>query len=165
MKANLKALAMIFSVILNMVFVAAYIAYRIPLFSSGERHGDSRGPLFLELNLTARQVEQFQAERNQFHVRLQELGEQVKNKQIELIDLLAIIPPDQRVIEEKQGEIRTLQGAIQDSVIMHMLHVSTFLTLEQRSRFFQLVKVRIENSGQPCPPWAKPFESGPAGGQ
>jgi Spy/CpxP family protein refolding chaperone len=164
MKGNLKTLAMIFSVILNIVFVATYIAYRVPLSTSGERQQDSMGPLFVELDLTARQLEQFQAERSKFHARLQELGEEVKNKQIELIDLLAIVPPDQRVIEAKQGEIRNLQTAVQDSVIRHVLHVSTVLTPEQRSHFFQLIKVRIENSGQPCPPWGKPFERGPAGG-
>jgi Spy/CpxP family protein refolding chaperone len=165
MKGNLKALAMIFSVILNIVFVATYIAYRVPLSTSGERQGNPRDPLFLELDLSTQQLEQFQVERNHFHARLQELGEEVKKKQMEFIDLLAIVPPDQRVIEAKQGEIRNLQTAVQDSVIRHVLHVTTFLTPEQRTRFFQLIKARIESSGQPCPPWGKPFERGPAGGR
>ena len=81
----------------------------------------------------------------------------------ELIDLLAAKPPDQLAVEKKQEEIQRLQGTVQDRVIVHFLQASSFLNPEQRTRFFQLIKGRIETSIQACPPWMRSDGQGQPG--
>jgi hypothetical protein len=125
---------------------------------AGVHQSAPRGPLYLQLDLAPEQLTRFKAERDRFHAQIQELGLQIKTKQIELIDLLGATPADQQTIEKKQEEIQNLQRAVQDRVIVHFLEESSNLSLEQRTRFFQLVKARIEASVQACPPWMRPPE-------
>lgn len=162
MKENLKTILIISSVALNAVFAATYVVYKLPSLAGGQL-ATSRGPLFLQLDLTPDQLAEFKAERDRFHGELQELGQETKKKQVELIDLLGDTTPDQQAVEKKQEEIRHVQRTVQDRVIVHFLRESGLLTPEQRTRFFQLIKGRIETSSQACPPWAKPFEKGQAG--
>jgi Spy/CpxP family protein refolding chaperone len=154
MKENLKLVLFIASVALNAVFAATYVAYKLPSLA-GVQQATSTGPLFLQLDLTPDQLTKFNAERDRFHAQLQVLGQEVKTKQLELIDLLAAKPPDQLAIEMKQVEIQHIQGTVQDGVIVHFLQASSFLSPEQRTRFFQLIKGRIETGLQACPPWMR----------
>jgi Spy/CpxP family protein refolding chaperone len=157
MKDNLKTILFIASIALNVVFAGTYVTYKLPSIA-GVHQPAPRGPLFLQLDLTPEQLTRFKAERDRFHAQIQELGLQIKTKQIELIDLLGATPNDQQAIQRKQEEIQRLQGAVQDRVIVHFLQESSHLSSEQRTRFFQLVKARIETSVQACPPWMKPLE-------
>lgn len=82
---------------------------------------------------------------------------------VSYLDLLAVNPPDQLAIEKKQEEIQRIQGSAQDQVIVHFLLAGSFLNPEQQSRFFQLIKGRIETGTQVCPSlvatrWAEPVE-------
>ncbi len=162
MNENIKKILFIASVAMNVVFAATYATYKVPSLA-GVQRASPKGPFFLQLDLTPDQLSRFKEEREKFHARLQELGQEIKAKQIELIDLLGGMTHDQQAIEKKQEQIQHLQGAVQERVIAHFLSQSGFLTPEQRTRFFQLIKSRIETSIQVCPPWAKPFEKGPAG--
>ena len=162
MKDNLKRILFIASVALNAVFVVTYVTYRLPSLA-GVQQGAPKGPLFLQLDLTPDQLTKFNAERDRFHTQLQALGQEVKTKQIELIDLLAAKPPDQLAVEKKQEEIQRLQGTVQERVIAHFLQASSFLSSEQRARFFQLIKGRIEASMQACPPWMRSEGQGQPG--
>jgi Spy/CpxP family protein refolding chaperone len=162
MKENIKTILFIASVTLNAVFAATYVTYKLPSIA-GVHQPAPIGPLFLQLDLTPEQLTRFKAERDRFHAQLQELGQAIKTKQIELIDLLGATPPDQQTIERKQEEIQHQQGEVQDRVIVHFLQESSLLNPEQRSRFFQLVKARIENNVQVCPPWMKPMGKGQMG--
>jgi Spy/CpxP family protein refolding chaperone len=162
MNENIKKILFIASVALNIVFAATYATYKAPSLAGVQRPAP-RGPLYLQLNLTPEQLTRFEAERDKFHARIQELGEEIKTKQIELIDLLGATPPDQKDIEKKQEEIQRLQGTVQDRVIAHFLQASAFLPPEQRARFFDLIKARIGTSVQACPPWMKSFEHGRSG--
>jgi Spy/CpxP family protein refolding chaperone len=163
MKQNMKAILFIASVALNAVLAATYITYKVPLLAGVHQPPAPKEPLFLQLDLMIDQLNQFKAERDRFHARLQELGQEIKTKQIELIDFLGSTPPDQQAIERKQQEIQQLQGAVQERVIVHFLQASALLTAEQRTRFFQLIKGRIETSVQACPPWMRPLEQGRPG--
>jgi len=158
MEENTKKILFIASVALNIVFAATYVTYKLPLLAGVHRPSAPKGPLFLHLDLTPEQLKQFSDERDRFHTRLQELGQEIKINQVELIDLLAAAHPDQQEIERKQEEIRRLQAAVQDWVIVHFLQASTFLTPEQRARFFDLIKARIETGVQACPPLMRPYE-------
>jgi len=158
MKGNLKILIFLFSIILNVVFVGTYAAYKFQLIP-GERKDDNlMKPLFLELDLTAQQLTRFKSERDKFHPHLQALEQEIKRKQIDLIEILSIDTPDQRAIESKQKEIQELQALAQDRVIVHLLQASTLLSPKQRTRFFHLIRERIGLSVSSCPPWTKPLE-------
>jgi Spy/CpxP family protein refolding chaperone len=162
MKENLRKILGIASVALNVVFAATYATYKLPLLVGVHQPPAPRAPLFLQLDLRPDQLTQFNEERDRFRAQIQELGEQIKTREIGLIDLLGSIPPDQREIERKQKEIHRLQGLVQDRVIVHFLKGSALLTPEQRVRFLQLIKGRIETSIQACPPWMRSFERGQA---
>ena len=162
MNENIKKILFVASVALNVVFAATYATYKVPSLA-GVQRAAPKGPLFLQLDLTPEQLARFEAERDKFHARLQELGQEIKTKQIELIELLGAAPPNQQEIENKQEEVQRLQGAVQDRVIVHFLEASARLAPEQRARFFQLIKARIESSVQGCPPWMKSFEHGGPG--
>jgi Spy/CpxP family protein refolding chaperone len=159
MKENIKTILFIASVALNAVFAATYVTYKLPSLAAVHQTVP-KGPLFLQLDLTPEQLIRFKEGRNMFHIRLQELGLEIKTQQLELIDLLGAPSPDQQAIERKQENIQHLQGAVQDQVIVHFLQASSFLPPEQRTRFFQLIKARIETNVQACPPWMRSVEHG-----
>jgi|WetSurMetagenome_2_1015567.scaffolds.fasta_scaffold311263_2 Spy/CpxP family protein refolding chaperone len=163
MKENIKKILFIASIALNVVFAATYITYKLPSLAGGRQPQAPTGPLFLQLDLTPDQLARFKAERDSFHRRLQDLGQEIKTQQIELIDLLGVIPSDQKAIEKKQQEIQQQQGTLQERIIAHFLQASALLTPEQRARFFQLIKDRIETSAQACPPWMRALEQGRTG--
>jgi Spy/CpxP family protein refolding chaperone len=162
MKEKIKTILFIASVALNAVFAGTYVTYKLPSLAA-VHHAVPEGPLFLQFDLTPDQLTRFKVERDKFRTLLQELGRAIKTKQIELIDLLGASLPDQQAIERKQEEIQRLQGAVQDRVIIHFLQASKLLTPEQRTRFYQLIKARIETSVQACPPWMRSIEQGQTG--
>jgi Spy/CpxP family protein refolding chaperone len=163
MKVNLKALIFTFSLIVNVVFIGIFAAYTIPIFNRDRKADELVKPPFLQLDLTAEQLARFKSDRDKFIGELHEMGQAVGNKQMELVDLLAAVTPDERAIKMKQEEIQHLQAATQDRVIVHWIQESSLLNPEQRTRFFQLVKERIESSIQAYPPkssgWCGPEES------
>ena len=155
MKVNLNALIFLFSLILNVVFIGIFAAHKIPIFNWDRKVDELMKPPFLQLDLTAEQLARFKSDRDKFIGELHEMGQAVGKKQIELIDLLAVSTPEERAIKMKQEEILRLQAATQDRVIAHWVQESSLLNPEQRTRFFQLVKARIENSVQAYPPFMR----------
>jgi len=155
MKVNLRALIFAFSLILNVVFIGIFAAHTIPIFSRDRKADELMKPPFLQLDLTAEQLARFKSDRDKFMGELHEMGQAVGKKQIELVDLLAASTPDERAIKMKQEEIQRLQAATQDRVIVHWIQESSLLNPEQRTRFFQLVKARIESSVQAYPPFIR----------
>ncbi|MCX5884209.1 MAG: Spy/CpxP family protein refolding chaperone [Deltaproteobacteria bacterium] len=163
MKGNLKILIFLFSIILNVVFVGTYATYKFQIITIERKDDNLMKPLFLELDLTPEQLTRFKSERDKFHPHLQALEQEIKRKQIELIEILSIDTPDQRAIENKQKEIQELQALAQDRVIVHLLQASALISPEQRTRFFHLIRKRIEVSISSCPPWTKPLEESRTG--
>jgi Spy/CpxP family protein refolding chaperone len=161
MRENIKRILFVASIALNAVFIATYISYQLPLLAGVHQPPTPGSPLFLQMDLAPDQLARFRSERDQFHARLQELGQEIKARQIELIDLLGASSPDQQAIDAKQQEIQRLQGGVQDRVISHFLKGGSLLTPEQRTRFFELIKGRIETEAQACPPWMKSPDQGP----
>lgn len=155
MKMNLKTMILAFSLILNVVFIGIFSAHTIPIFSRDGKAGKLMKPPFLQLDLTAEQLARFKSNRDKFMVELREMGQAVGKKQIELVDLLAASPSDERAIKTKQEEIQRLQVATQNRVIVHWIQESSLLNPKQRIRFFQLIKARIERSIQAYPPFMR----------
>jgi len=158
MKENLKILTFLFSIIMNVVFVGTYAGYKFQIIPGERKDGNLKKPLYLELDLSAQQLTKFKSERDKFHPQLQALEREIKRKQIELIEILSINTPDSQALERKQKEIQELQTLAQDRVILHLLQASNLLNPEQRTRFFNLIRERIEVSTSSCPPWTKPLE-------
>jgi Spy/CpxP family protein refolding chaperone len=158
MKENLKKLTFLFSILLNLVFVGTYAAYKLQIITGERKGGSYIKPLYLDLDLSEQQRTKFKAERDKFHPQLQTLEQEIKRKQIELIEILSTNDPDPQAFERKQKEIQELQASAQDRVILHLLQSSTLLDPEQRTRFFHLIRERIEVNAFSCPPWTKPLE-------
>ena len=156
MKNNLRTILFVASIALNVAFTATYAIYKLPILTG--MHQQSPEPIYLQLDMTSDQLARFKAERDKFHAQLYEPGQEIKAKQTELIDLLGAAPADIVAITKKQEEIQHLQGAFQARIIDHFLRASAILTPVQQSRFFELIKTRIEASAQACPPWMRPFE-------
>jgi len=157
MKENLKILIFLFSIIMNVVFVGTYAAYKLPIMTSEKKDGNLMKPLFLELDLTPEQLTRFKSDRDEFRSHLQALEQKIKKKQLDLIEILSIDTPDQQAIESKQKEIQELQTAAQNRVIAHFLQESKLLNPKQRNRFFNLIKERINMSVASCSHWSKPL--------
>jgi Spy/CpxP family protein refolding chaperone len=160
MKDNFKTILIVASVALNLVFVGTYIAYKLP--SLAAMHS-SASPVYWQLGVTAEQRKQIEAEREKMQAGLHELSQEIQARQIELIGLLTQAVPAQNAIAAKQKEIQGLQASVQERIISHLLKVSEQLSPEQRTRFFQLVRDRIEMSAQACPGWMKPPGGCPRG--
>ena len=153
MKKNLKTLAIIFSVVLNIVFAGSYFYHGLSLFCLAGRQAEHDHPLYEELDLSRDQLGRFKPLCDRFHTFINEQGRKIKARQLELVDLLAKEKPDRRAIDAKQEEIQVLQRQIQAKVVDHLLEKSRIFTPEQRQRFFELIKGRIEKSDGPRPRW------------
>jgi Spy/CpxP family protein refolding chaperone len=134
----------IFSVVLNIAFLAAYGIRRI-----------SERPRFAyeDLDLTADQRIQLEAGRNRFLRAINETGDRIIEKHLELMDLIAAEPTDRQAIEGKFHEIHSIQQSMQSNVMGHLLEDKEILTPAQRTKFFTLLKERIRAQGAPGPPW------------
>lgn len=163
MKKNLKTLAVLFSVVLNIAFLT-FAAYSRWSFANAPAAPPGRGALLYEhLDLTQEQLRRFEPLRDRFHAQMSRIGNEIRARQLELIDLLAAPSPDRQAISAHQEKIRGLQRTMQDTVVNHILEESKVLTPEQRTKFFQLLKQRSKIDGRPCPPWMKPFKQNGTG--
>jgi len=165
MKKNLNILAVIFSVVLNVVFIGSYFYYSSrPLAVTGRQANHDR-LLYEELNLDRDQLDRLKSFRDNFHAFVDEQGQRIKAKQLELVGLLAQEKPDRRAIAAKQEEIQGLQRQMQAGVIDHLLQESRIFTPEQRQQFFALMKERIDSSVAPRPRWMPRTPASPAQGK
>jgi len=165
MKKNFKILAITFSVALNIVFIGSWFYHGSGLLPLAGRQGEHDHPLYEELDLGRDQLDRFQPLCDRFHAFVNEQGQKIKARQLELVDLLARGKPDRRAIDAKQEEIQALQRQMQARVIDHLLQESKIFTPEQRQRFFALIRTRIEKSGGPRPRWMPRNAGSPSEGE
>ncbi len=161
MRHNLKTLAIIFSVVLNLAFIGCYLYHRwgsSPLANCQLTQGH---PLYEQLDLSPGQLQKFKASHYRFHAFVKEQGRKIKARQLELVALLSRDKPDRRLIEAKLVEIQTLQRRMQAKVIDHLLAMSRMFTPEQRGKFFTLIEERIEKSALSRPGWMLRTQQGP----
>ena len=144
MTRHIKTLAVIFSVALNLAFLVGY----------GIRwYGDRTRFAYEDLDLSQDQRVRIEAGRDRFLSALNDTGDRIIAKHLELMDLIAADPIDQQAIDAKFQEIDTTQHSMQNLVIAHLLEDKQILTAEQRTKFFALLKSRIQAQGAPGPPW------------
>jgi len=164
MKNNLKTLAIIFSVVLNIVFIGSYFYHKSNLLPLAGRQADHDLHIYEELDLGRDQLGRVGLLRDRFHAFVNEQGRKIKAKRLELVDLLAKEKPNRLAIDVKQEEIQILQRRMQAKVIGHLLEESTIFTPEQRQKFFALIKERVEKSGGPRPQWMSRTQPSPSKG-
>jgi len=165
MKKNLKLLAIMFSVALNIVFIGSYFYHRSELLHVASQQSEPDHPLYEELDLGRDQLDRFEPLRESFHAFVKEQGREIKTRQLELVGLLAKEKPDRQAIGAKQEEIQALQQQMQAKVIDHLLEESKILTPEQRQKFFVLIKKRVEKSDGPRPRWMPQNQEKPTKGK
>ena len=159
MKENLKTLVVAFSIILNLVFIVTTVFHRLSSFAATGQTPQANCPfLYQKLNLSEEQLAKMEPVRDRFHERLDKIGGEIKTGQLELIDLLAAPQLDRKSIDTLQDRILALQQTMQDTIISHIVEETAIFTPEQRSNFFRLIKERIEQSSQSCPPWMRPSQ-------
>lgn len=150
---HLKTLAILFSVVLNLVLVGARL-YAWHAQQPPKRHAKS-APSYLwkQLNLRPDQVTQFTAACRPFRAQVKRLGERIKAKRLALLDLLASRPDDQAAITAAMQETQALQHEMQEKVIHHLLRESRIFTPAQRAHFFSLLEARMRSGRLPRPSW------------
>ena len=144
MKQSIKILAVIFSVALNIAFLAGY---GIRKFSDRSKFA------YEEVDLSKEQLAHMQNARDRFLRDLNEIGNDIIKRQIETMDLIAADSVDRRAIETKFKEIQLLQQSMHQRVVEHLLEHKQILTPAQREKFFEVLKSRIRDQGAPGPPW------------
>ena len=144
MKQSIKILAIIFSIALNIAFVAGYGIRKLtdrPKFA------------YQELDLSKEQRTRIEGSRDRFLRDLNEIGSRIVGRQIELIDLIAADSIDRGAVETKSEQIRLLQQSMQQQVVEHLTEHKQIMTPAQRAKFFAILKSRIQEQGAPGPPW------------
>ncbi len=144
MRRHIKTLAVIFSVALNLAFVVGY---------GVRRYSDRPRFAYEDLNLSEDQRVRIEAGRDRFLSALNDTGDRIIAKHLELMDLIAADPIDRQAIDAKFQEIHSTQHSMQSLVIEHLLADKQILNAEQRTKFFALLKSRIQAQGAPGPPW------------
>jgi hypothetical protein len=144
MRRNLKTLAVIFSVVLNVTFAASYAWRRF--------HNQPRFA-YEELDLTHEQRTRFEAGRVPFIQHVNRIGNAMIARNIELMDSIAAEPGDVKAIHAKLAEIRSNVQSMQDVVVKHLLEDKQILDAGQRKQFFDVLKARIRAQGAPGPAW------------
>ena len=165
MKKNLKILAITFSVALNIVFIGSWFYHGSVLLPQADHQASYDHPLCEDLDLGRDQLDRFQPLRDRFHAFVNEQGQKIKARQLELVGLLAEEKPDRRAVDAKQEEIQVLQQQMQAKVIDHLLEESRIFTPEQRLKFFALIKERIEKSDGSRPRWMPQKQESPSKGK
>jgi Spy/CpxP family protein refolding chaperone len=141
---NIKILAVIFSVVLNIAFLAGY---------GIRKWADRPSYAYQELDLSKEQRMRIESSRDRFLRDLNEIGSRILNRQTELIDLIAVDSVDRAAVEKKFEEIHSLQQSMQQHVVDHLMDHKQIMTPAQRTKFFAILKARIQEQGVPGPPW------------
>jgi len=144
LKQSIKILAVIFSVALNIAFLAGY---GIRKFSDRSKFA------YEEVDLSKEQLAHMQNARDRFLRDLNEIGNDIIKRQIETMDLIAADSVDRRAIEAKFEEIQSLQQSMHQRIVEHLLEHKQILDPAQRAKFFEVLKSRIREQGAPGPPW------------
>ena len=153
-KRNFKTLVIIFSIVLNIIFVGTYFYHKMYPHNLYDTQFENRKRLiYEELNLSQEQLDTFKPRRKQFHTFLSQQKEVIRKKQLQLINILAGDKQDRKAIDNVQNEIRALQHQMQAKVVDHLLEESEIFNTEQRKKFFILIKERIEKNDASIPKW------------
>ncbi len=105
-----------------------------------------RGYLDL-IKLTEGQKQQVEEIRRDFLPRVAGIRQALRQRRLELNDLLFADPPDMQEIEGKSRDISKLQGQLEREVIEHIIQEKQLLVPEQRRQFYKVIQGEFEKGG------------------
>lgn len=112
----------------------------------GVRRKPIRGYLDL-IKLNERQKQQVEEIRRDFLPRVAGIRQALRQKRLELNDLLFTEPPDMQAIEGKSGDVSRLQAQLEREVIEHIIQEKELLDPEQRYQFYEVIRREFERGG------------------
>jgi Spy/CpxP family protein refolding chaperone len=103
---------------------------------------------FLDLiELTEDQKQQVEDIRKGFLPEVAGVRQALRQKRLELSDLLFAEDPDRWAIEAKSMEISNLQRELETKVIDHILEEKELLSAEQKKQFYAVIRSEFEGGG------------------
>lgn len=148
MKKKLGVLLILVSVGLNMAFVAAWLAYRIPLRGCACHGIRTECPMHVQLGATEPQWRDIEDRLAAFRESSKPLCKEIQRHRIDLLNLVAAQEPDRTAIRAKQEQILEGQRQMQEKAIENLMGLNATLTPEQRKRLFDLLRERSQCAGR-----------------
>ena len=152
MKRRLLIFGLTLSVAIN-IGVLGSAGYRWLKISGEEKHHREGGhaPMgFLgkELSLSQSQAREMESLRKDLEPKMEEIKVKLREKRVQLVNLLMESEPDLEKLNIQLSEIESLQTELQKLVIDHLLREKKILSPEQQKRFFSIISKRLCPEGR-----------------
>jgi len=105
-----------------------------------------RGYLDL-IALTKEQKRQVEEIRRDFLPKVEGIRQALRQKRLQLNELLFAEDPDMKMIMEKSNDISALQAKLEREVIDHILQEKELLSTEQKRQFYEVIRREFEKGG------------------
>lgn len=140
-------LIFILSVTLNLALTGTWVVgtlqrKNLPVRRAQHDSGEIWCPLHRRLGISGKQWRKIEPGMRDFNDSRRVQWERMRLLRSELVDLIAAEHPDRDAIAAKQKEILAGQQGMQQLVIDHLLAQKQFLTHEQSTRLFQMMRRR-----------------------
>jgi Spy/CpxP family protein refolding chaperone len=152
MKRRLLILCLTFSVAIN-IGVLGSVGYRWLKISGEEKphqEGEHSPMSFLskELSLSQSQTREMESLRKALEPKMEEIREELRDKRVQLVNLLIEAEADLEKINTRLNEIESLQTELQKLVINHLLQEKKILSPEQQKKYFSIISNRLCPEGR-----------------
>jgi len=129
------------------IFVAGIVAVR-PLFNKmvHQEKKPLRGYLDM-IDLNAEQKHRVEEIRKDFLPKVDYIRKELREKRLELNDLIFALKPDMKAIDDKTSEIADLQIKLEKEVINHILQEKETLTPDQQKQFHEIIDKEFTKGG------------------
>jgi Spy/CpxP family protein refolding chaperone len=152
MKKRLLILGLTFSVAINIGVLgsAGYSRLKICGKERSHQEGEHSPMSFLgkELSLSQSQAREMESLRKALELKMEEIREQLRDKRVQLVNLLMEAEADHEKINIRLNEIESLQTELQKLVIDHLLQEKKILSPEQQKKFFSIISKRLCPEGR-----------------
>ncbi len=129
-----------------LVFLSLIVIILLSSRFIGVRRKSIRGYLdFIKLNEVQKQ--QVEVIRRDFLPRVAGIRQALRQRRLELNDLLFAESPDMQAIEIKSRDISKLQTQLEREVIDHILQEKELLSAEQKRQFYDVIRAEFEKGG------------------
>ena len=142
---RLKRIGVVLSLTANIAFISGYwynslsFQGKTPSWLAGKELSH----LMQELQLSPSQEEKVKSSTRTLFANISDVRQQIRERRVELLDLLVLPNPDREAIETKQKEIASLQQKIQQIALNHILENKTVLSDAQQEKLFSSLKARL----------------------
>jgi len=156
MWSRLRTLLVILSVSLNVAILGTWL-WQSRLAWPGDWHWSSKRvdtdagiwcPLHRQLGVSKEQWRRIEPCLVRFRDKAQDLRKKMEALRLNMVDLIASSPMDQKAIDAKQEEILAAQAMMQKLVIGHLLSERELLSPSQQNTLFDMIRTRCICSEQ-----------------